>query len=366
MPFGFDEFIVKEPTIAFRVLMDRYNIELREAQKIIDKGRLICNEKTITTKNERIFGDMKVLRFLPKSRGLKPIFTTKDFMLFDKPSGVLVHPNKVLTPYSLLDEIRYFGGENANGVHRIDMETSGLVLASSNRKNEILLKQMFEKKEIKKSYLAWVKGNTKDEFVVNEPIKIRDNYDTSKHKVEINKGGKEATTYFKKLLYNKELDTTLLEVTPITGRTHQIRIHLFHVKHPILGDPLYGVDFNIAEAYLEERLSIEDRVKFTGAKRLMLHANKIEFTLVNRYILKSQVDFVDELLSNWQIRCFMWNNREVRANIDFYQSKIKSFLDEKLVEYKHKVLMFYATLLMKYQLQSMKAKRILLKYLHDS
>ncbi len=295
MPFDFDKFIVKEPTIAFRVLMDRYNIELREAQKIIDKGRLICNDKTINIKNEKISGNIKVLTFIPKSRGLKPIFKTNEFMLFDKPSGILVHPNKVLTPYSLLDEIRHFGNSKSNGVHRIDQETSGLVVASINRDSEIKLKTMFEKKEIKKSYLAWVKGNTKDEFVVNEPIKIRDNYDTSKHKVEINKSGKEATTYFKKLLYNKKLDTTLLEVTPITGRTHQIRIHLFHVKHPILGDPLYGVDFNIAEAYLEERLSIKDRVKFTGAKRLMLHANKIEFTLVNRYILKSQVDFVKEI-----------------------------------------------------------------------
>jgi len=295
MPFDFDKFTVKEPTIAFRVLMDRYNIELREAQKIIDKGRLICNDETINIKNSKIFGNIKVLIFIPKSRGLKPILTSNDFMLFDKPSGVLVHPNKVLTPYSLLDEIRHFGNSKSNGAHRIDQETSGLVIASINRKSEIKLKGMFEKKEIKKSYLAWVKGNTKDKFIVNEPIKSRNDYDTSKHKVEINKNGKKATTYFKKLIYNKKLDTTLLEVTPITGRTHQIRIHLFHVKHPILGDPLYGVDFNIAEAYLEERLSIKDRVKFTGAKRLMLHANKIEFTLDNRYILKSQVDFVKEL-----------------------------------------------------------------------
>jgi 23S rRNA pseudouridine1911/1915/1917 synthase len=298
MPFGFDEFIVKEPTIAFRVLIDRYNIELREAQKIIDKGRLICNNRTITAKNERIFGNMKVLRFLPKSKGLKPIFRTKDFMVYDKPSGVLVHPNKVLTPYSLLDEIRTFGGENANGVHRIDMETSGLVLASLNRDSEILLKGMFEKKLIKKSYLAWAKGKTKEEFIVDKPIKIRQNYDNSKHKVEISSAGKEAKTKFTRLLYNKDIDATLLKVEPLTGRTHQIRIHLFHMKHPILGDPLYGTSFEVAEAYLEERLSIEDRVKFTGAKRLMLHANTLEFKLKNQYFIKSQVNFVDVLLCN--------------------------------------------------------------------
>ncbi len=291
MPFAFDEFEVIKETLAFKVLMDRYSIEMREAQKIIDKGRLICNNKTINQKNEKIKGNIKVLRFIPKSKGLHPIFKSKDFIIFDKPSGVLVHPNKILTPYSLLDEIRFFGGEKANGVHRIDQETSGLVIASTNRDSEIKLKGMFEKKEILKSYLAWVRGNTKDYFEVEEPIKIRDDYSTSKHKVEINSGGKWAKTIFKKLYYRSDLDASLLEIYPLTGRTHQIRIHLFHVKHPILGDPLYGVNFNISEAYLEERLSKEDRIKYCGAKRLMLHANSLDFKFRNRYIIKSKFNF---------------------------------------------------------------------------
>ena len=289
MPFGFDEFRVNEPTMAFRVLMDRYDIEMRVAQKIIDKGRLICNEKSIKSKNQLIDGDMKVLRFIPKSKNLKPIFSTKEFMIFDKPSGVLVHPNKVSTPYSLLDEIRRFGGEKANGVHRIDQETSGIVIASKDRESEILLKGMFEKKLIQKRYLAWVRGKTDESFSVDKAIKIRDDYSTSKHKVEINSNGKEAKTLFKRLQYREDIDASLLEVTPLTGRTHQIRIHLFHMKHPILGDPLYGVDFNISEAYLEDRLSVEDRVKFSGADRLMLHANEVDFVLNGvRYILKSK------------------------------------------------------------------------------
>lgn len=298
MPFGFDEFKVLKPTIAFRVLIDRYNIPLKEAQKIIDKGRLYCNEELVTIKNKMIDGNMKVLKFIPKSKGLKPILKTNDFLLFDKPSGLLVHPNKRLTPYSLLDEIRTYGTSESNSAHRIDQETSGLVIASINKESEVKLKSIFEKKEIKKSYLAWVRGNTKDSFIIDKPIKIRDNYSTSKHKVEINNNGKEALTYFKKIKYEPTLDATLLEAIPITGRTHQIRIHLFHVKHPIIGDPLYGVDFKISEAYLEERLSLKDRVKFTGAKRLMLHANSIDFTLENRYILKSQVDFTKEIYQN--------------------------------------------------------------------
>ena len=298
MPFAFDEFKIEKPTMAFVVLIDRYNIEQRVAQRIIDKSRLICNGKTVVVKNEKIAGFVKLLKFTPKSQGLKPILKTSKFMLFDKPSGVLVHPNKIATPYSMLDEIRTFGGDASNAVHRIDMETSGLLLASIERNTEIKLKQMFEQKAIKKSYLAWVCGNTKNHFIVDEPIKIRDNYSNSKHKVEISSSGKKAITEFTKLLYNKELDTTLLEIKPLTGRTHQIRVHLFHMKHPIVGDPLYGTSYSIAEAYLENRLSREDRVKFTRASRLMLHANRLEFTLENRYFLKSQIDFRNILLTD--------------------------------------------------------------------
>ena len=195
----------------------------------------------------------------------------------------------------MLDEVRTFGGEKANGVHRIDMETSGLFLASVNRENEIKLKTMFERKEIKKSYLAWVRGNTDDKFSVDAPIKTRDDYSINKHKVEIDKGGKEAKTNFTKLLYNQELDASLLLVEPLTGRTHQIRIHLFHMKHPILGDPIYGTTFKTAEAYLEDRLTVNERQILTGASRLMLHADTLEFTLNNRYYIKSRVDFKEML-----------------------------------------------------------------------
>ena len=293
MPFAFDCFKVDEPTMAFIVLLRRYNIELREAQRLIARGRLICNGETVEIKNQKISGEMKVLIFKPESRGYSPIFKTNEFMVFDKPSGVLVHPNKVLTPYSMLDEVRTFGGEKANGVHRIDMETSGLFLASTNRENEIKLKTMFERKEIKKSYLAWVRGNTKEQFAVDAPIKTRDDYSTKKHKVEIADDGKKAITNFTKLLYSEELDASLLHVEPLTGRTHQIRIHLFHMKHPILGDPLYGTTFETAEAYLEDRLSVKERQLLTGANRLMLHANTLEFTLNCRYYIKSRVNFKD-------------------------------------------------------------------------
>lgn len=295
MPFAFDQFSTTETLPAFAVLMRRYNIPMGSAQKIIDKGRLLCNDETVQMKNQQISGNLKVLRFIPKSNGLAPIFRCENFMVFEKPSGVLVHPNKVLTPYSMLDEVRHFGNDNSNSVHRIDMETSGLLLSSLHRESEIQLKTMFEQKKIQKSYLAWVRGNTKDFFIVDEAIKTRSDYTTSKHKVEINPNGKSAKTEFTKLLYNSDLDATLLLVKPLTGRTHQIRIHLFHMKHPIIGDPLYGNSYEAAEAYLEDRLTKRERVKATGANRLLLHANTLEFTTSNRFFIKSQYNFKDEI-----------------------------------------------------------------------
>lgn len=295
MPFTFDHFTLKSETFAFVALMRRYNIPMREAQKIIDKGRMLCNEKTVIQKNQKLIGNIKVLRFIPKSRNYPPFFSTLNFMVFEKPSGVLVHPNKVLTPYSMLDEVRHFGGENANSVHRIDMETSGLLLASINRESEIQLKSMFEQKKIQKTYLAWVRGNTAPSFTVDAPIKISQDYTHSKHKVTIDSNGKKAQTEFTKLLYNSQKDASLLLVKPLTGRTHQIRIHLFHMKHPIIGDPLYGTSYSVAEAYLEERLSEIDRIKFTGAKRLLLHAQSLEFKTDCHYYIKSQLDFTEEI-----------------------------------------------------------------------
>ncbi len=157
------------------------------------------------------------------------------------------------------------------------METSGLLLASRHKKAERYLKSLFEKKKIRKSYIAWVRGKIINSFSVEKSIKIRDNYTDNKHKVEISQKGKYAKTLFEPLKYDEVLNRTLIKCVPITGRTHQIRIHLFHIGHPIVGDPLYGTSFEFATKYLEDKLSFEERIYITGAKRLLLHAYSLEF-----------------------------------------------------------------------------------------
>ena len=167
-------------------------------------------------------------------------------------------------------------------------------MASLNAKSESGLKRLFQERTIQKSYLAWVDGKFENPLVVEEPVATLPEHENpnTKHKVHIAPHGKRAKTTFKPLLYNKELDVSLVECFPHTGRTHQIRIHLFHVKHPIIGDPIYGTQYAISDAYLSETLSLEDRAIHTGASRLLLHAHRLDFVFKgNPYILQSTEDF---------------------------------------------------------------------------
>jgi len=293
MPFVKRAFHIEKSIKAFLFAIREFNFTQGQAQRLIAKGRILIDGKSIYDTGAIIEGDIEVVYFEPHSRGIQPIFITKDFLVYDKPSGVLVHPNTMATEYSMLDEVRSHSGANANGVHRIDMETSGLLLASRHKEAERFLKTSFERKTIQKYYLAWVRGEVLSPFIVEEPIKIRDDYSTNKHKVEISVDGKYAKTEFKPISYDREYDATLIECKPLTGRTHQIRIHLFHVKHPIIGDPIYNTSFEYADKYLEGKLRKDERYRVTGATRLLLHANSLEFPYGNRYYVVSQVDFRD-------------------------------------------------------------------------
>jgi len=291
MPFVKEKFTVSKKMPAFLFIMRTFNFTQGQAQRVLAKGRLLVNGTSIFNTGESIEGEVEVVYFKPSSRGNQPLFHNKDFMVFEKYSGILVHPNTMATPYSLLDEIRTIAGDDANAVHRIDMETSGLLLASKHKRSETYLKGSFEDRSIKKSYLAWVDGKVTEPFSSCERIKINNDYSHTKHKVFISDEGKASHTDFIPLEYDERLDATLLVCYPHTGRTHQIRVHLFHVKHPILGDPIYGTTFKTANAYLEDELTQEERMKETGASRLMLHAHTLSFEMGAKFHIESKSDF---------------------------------------------------------------------------
>ena len=291
MPFVKEKFVVPEPMPAFVFIMRTFGFSQAEAQRLICKGRLLMDGESMIATGRRIEGEVEIVHFKPSGRNNPPLFQTRDFMIFEKPSGELVHPNTMATEYSILDEIRTYAGEKANATHRIDMETSGLLLASKHKEAERYLKGAFEQRKIEKSYLAWVDGKLTEPFSVSAPIKVNQDYSQSKHKVSIDPEGKAAHTDFKPLHYEERLDATLLACYPHTGRTHQIRIHLFHVKHPILGDPIYGSSFDAANRYLDQTLSQTMRKKEMGAKRLLLHAQSLSFTYGARFYIESKINF---------------------------------------------------------------------------
>ena len=292
MAFINKNYHLENPMPAFLFLMRHLGVRQGEAQKIVATGRLTVDGETVTDSGATIRGDITVKLFEPQPRGHRPIFVTPDFALFDKPSGTLVHPTTYRTPHSMLDEIRHHFGKDANATHRIDMETSGLLLASRTKSAEKLLKTMFENRTVKKSYLAWVRGRVAAPFEVTVPLRQNTDFSTIKLKMLVDENGKPAHTRFEPIEYDPVHDATLLRATPHTGRQHQIRVHLFHVKHPILGDPIYGVPMKIAIKYLDKVLTPEERLFYMGAPRLMLHAQTLDFTHKGvRYIMRSQMDF---------------------------------------------------------------------------
>ncbi|WP_072679414.1 RluA family pseudouridine synthase [Arcobacter sp. LA11] len=248
------------------------------AHRLISRGRIFDSKHNSYLISQSIKEDsVYIALFEGHTRGLKPLHIFKDFAIFDKPSNLVIHPNSKKTEYSLLDEIRYHFGEKANQAHRIDAETSGLVLVGRHEKATNELAGMFETKDYKKSYLAIVEGKIEKDITIDKNLKKEGKNIGVRMATCENNEGKHSITHVKPISYNEEKDITLLELIPITGRQHQIRVHLNSIGHRILGDPIYGVDDMNAEAYLNKTLNNEDRIKATNSHRLWLHANYLEF-----------------------------------------------------------------------------------------
>lgn len=279
-------------------LIHELGLDPKIGQRLTSKGRIFDeNMNTINTGEIIPTEYIYIAVFEGMTRGLKPLIEFNDFAIFDKPTNLMVHPISKNTPYSLLDEIRYHFGEDANLIHRIDAETSGLIIVGKNKKSEIALKDMFQEKKYHKSYLAIVQGQIKEEIRIDRGLD-REGLVIGV-RMKVCDDGKESVTIIKPLKYNKEKDLTLVEALPLTGRQHQIRVHLHSIGHTILGDPIYGIDDVNAENYLNKTLSEEDRFEVTKSHRLWLHANFLEFTFkdVTYKIFSKNKDLYNEFLN---------------------------------------------------------------------
>lgn len=306
MPFVLRDFHVPKKMKAFLFLMRELNLTQADAQRYIAKGRLFVDGDMMRDSAADIEGAFQCVVFEPSTQGVEPIFQSSDFALFDKPSGVLVHPQNRNTPYSMVDEIRHRFGKNANIVHRIDQETSGLLLASRHKKAERALKMLFENRSITKRYLAMVHGRVDEKLVIDEPLlRAEDPSALVRLTVRVDPGGKPSRTEIMPIRYHPEFNMTLVEAKPETGRQHQIRVHLFHVKHPIVGDPLYGRSDEDALRFINKEIDENERFEKSGSRRLLLHAYQLDFTLSGvRYKLKSRESFEETALKEVRGGCF--------------------------------------------------------------
>ena len=249
----------------------------------------------MSEKNAILSGDVFLIDYEAEPKGLKPIFECESFAVFDKPSGVLSHPNGRHCEYSLNDEIYTLFGREASVAHRLDFETSGVIVVGKDRNSTIKLKKIFENREVYKSYVAMVQGKIEREFTIDAKMDLANNYNDVKMRMQICENGKSAVTKILPIKYFEDIDTTLARAIPLTGRQHQIRLHLFHVKHKILGEPLYGLSRPQIEKILDKEMSERERINLTGAKRLLLHSDEISFKFDDIfYKIKSKFDAESE------------------------------------------------------------------------
>ena len=175
------------------------------------------------------------------------IYEDNDIIVVNKPKGLVVHPANGNPDGTLVnalmsickDSLSGIGGEIRPGiVHRIDKDTSGILIVAKNDKAHINLSEQIKNHEIEKTYIALVRGIVKEnEATINMPI-ARSTKD--RKKMSVSQDGKNAITHFKVLNRYFNSNCTLLEVKIETGRTHQIRVHLSQIKYPIIGDEVYS------------------------------------------------------------------------------------------------------------------------------
>lgn len=232
---------------------------------------------------------------------LKIVFENDDVIVIDKPAGLLVHPvknendtlvNGLLAHYPAIKNVgdpspltdsghkKIDSPENLRPgiVHRLDRDTSGLLVAAKNNAAFHCLKKQFQEREVKKIYLALVHGKVKDEKgIITKLISVSKN-DYRRKTTFLDDKAKKATTRYRVVKYFKNF--TLLEIFPETGRTHQIRVHLASIGHPVAGDQQYKFKRQIAPQNL---------------KRQFLHAWSLKFRLPNGKMVEFKSELPNDL-----------------------------------------------------------------------
>ena len=253
-----EECFVTEETAGDRIdkfLAEQYEDLSRSfLQKLLKSGEVMVNGRPVKASYKAAEGDTISFEvpeavepeIVPEDIPLDILYEDHDVILVNKPKGMVVHPAAGHYTGTLVNALMYHCKEDLSGingvlrpgiVHRIDMDTTGVIIACKNDFAHNHIAEQLKEHSISRRYIAIVHGNLKeDEGTVNAPI---GRHPTDRKKMAVNyKNGKEAVTHYHVL--SRYGNYTYIECRLETGRTHQIRVHLAYLGHPILGDAVYG------------------------------------------------------------------------------------------------------------------------------
>ncbi|MBR3614137.1 MAG: RluA family pseudouridine synthase [Clostridia bacterium] len=296
------EYKITEEFVGFRldkaISMKDNSLSRVAVQRMIDEENILVNDKPTKTSYKLKLNDIvTIIKQEPKEVEIKAedipldvVYEDNDILVVNKQKGLVVHPGNGNPDGTLVnaimarckDSLSGIGGEIRPGiVHRIDKDTSGLLIIAKNDASHINVSEQIKNHTVKKTYIALVRGIVKEnKATINMPIG-RSTKDRTK--MAVSKNGKEAITHITVL--ERFEGFTLLEVNIETGRTHQIRVHLSQIGYPIVGDFVYS----------------NGRNPF-GVEGQMLHSSKLEFvhpTTGKKMNLEAKLpEYFEEVLKN--------------------------------------------------------------------
>jgi 23S rRNA pseudouridine1911/1915/1917 synthase len=268
------------------------NLSRSKVNKIIKANLLKINDEIISDPSKKVSLGDKVsfqnieevsLNLKPKQMDLNIIFEDNEIIVIDKPVGMVVHPGAGNYEDTMVNGLLYHcknklseinGSDRPGIIHRIDKDTSGLLVVAKNDQSHAFIAKQFEEHSIQRSYLAFVHGILRPLHGRIETLIGRNKTNRQKMSADVFKG-KEAITNFETLEVfkgNKIPDISLIKCVLETGRTHQIRVHMSHKGNPIIGDQTYGKKIKKIRGIDQEFEEI-----FNSLKRQALHAHTLGF-----------------------------------------------------------------------------------------
>ena len=208
----------------------------------------------------------------PEDIPLSVLYEDEQVFVIDKPAGLVVHPGAGNPTGTLVNALLFrdpaiAAVPRAGVVHRLDKDTSGVMVVARTLQAQTALVEQLSARDVHRQYLAAVVGALVSGGTANAPI---DRHPRDRLRMAVREDGRDAVTHFR--LRERFRAHTALECRLETGRTHQIRVHMAHLKHPIVGDPLYGGALKLPKAGTDELVA-----QLRGFKRQALHAETLEF-----------------------------------------------------------------------------------------